>query len=76
MKDLPEPGEFNEKTKFIKGNNMAKASMEMLLYDYYAKYNKKPLVDYIGHSRGYANVGISLGMDDINVTLKKNTGSP
>ncbi len=71
MKNLPEPEEFNEKVKFIKGNNMAKASMEMLLYDYYAKANKKPLVDYIGHSRDSANVGISLGMDDINVTIKK-----
>ncbi len=71
VKGLPEPDEFNEQVKFIKGNNMAKASMEMLLYDYYAKANKKSLVDYIGHSRGYANVGISLGMDDINVTLKK-----
>jgi len=71
VKNLPEPEEFNEQVKFIKGNNMAKASMEMLLYDYYAKANKKSLVDYIGHSRGFANVGISLGMDDINVTLKK-----
>ena len=71
VKDLPEPQEFNKKTMFIKGNNMAKASMEMLLYDYHAKVKEKPLVEYIGKSRGYANVGISLGMDDINVTLKK-----
>ena len=71
VKDLPEPQEFNKKTTFIKGNNMAKASMEMLLYDYHAKVKEKPLVEYMGKSRGYANVGISLGMDDINVTLKK-----
>ncbi len=71
VKDLPEPQEFNKKTMFIKGNNMAKASMEMLLYDYHAKVKEKPLAEYMGKSRGYANVGISLGMDDINVTLKK-----
>lgn len=71
VKDIPEPGEFNKKTAFLKGNNMAKASMEMLLYDYYAKMKGKPLAEYLGKNRGYANAGISLGMDNINVTLKK-----
>jgi O-succinylbenzoate synthase len=71
MKDLPEPEEFNLKSGFIKGNNMAKAAMEMLLYDYHSKLKGKALYKYMGQSRGFANVGISLGMDDINVTLKK-----
>lgn len=71
VRDLPDPIAFNDKIRFIKGNNMAKASMEMLLYDYYAKLNKKPLSEYIGKSRGYANVGISFGMADINKTLKR-----
>ena len=71
LKDLPDIEQFNEKIKFVKENNMAKAAIEMLLYDYYSKLNKKPLYKYIGKTRGYANVGISLGMDDINITVKK-----
>lgn len=71
VKELPDHEQFQEKTKFLKGNNMAKAAMEMLLYDYYSKAAKKSLYKYLGSSRGYANAGISLGMDDINITLKK-----
>ncbi|MEM3252766.1 MAG: o-succinylbenzoate synthase [Thermoplasmata archaeon] len=71
VQQLPDPEEFQEKTKFLKGNNMAKAAMEMLLYDYYSKVENEPLYRYLGNSRGYANVGISLGMEDINVTLRK-----
>ncbi len=71
VKKLPEPEEFNAMSRFIKGNNMAKAAMEMLLYDYHAKLTGKPLGTYMGRTRGYANVGISLGMDNINITLKK-----
>ncbi len=70
LKDLPDIEEFNNNIKFVKENNMAKAAIEMLLYDYYSKLDKKPLYKYIGKTRGYANVGISLGIDDINVTIK------
>ncbi|MEM0139778.1 MAG: o-succinylbenzoate synthase [Ferroplasma sp.] len=71
IKQLPGHEEFIEKTKFLKGNNMAKAAMEMLLYDYYSKLENKPLYRYLGNTRGYANVGISLGMEDISITLRK-----
>ena len=71
VKELPEPDEFNKRMGFIKGNNMAKAAMEMLLYDYHAKLRGKPLDKFLGKSRGHANVGISLGMDNIETTLKK-----
>ena len=69
--EVPSPAEFNERSRFIKGNNMAKAAMEMLLYDYHAKLEGMPLSKYMGKTKGHADVGISLGMDDINITLKK-----
>ena len=72
IKDVPTPEQFNERSKFVKGNNMAKAAIEMLLYDYHSKLAKKPLYKFISDkSRGYAIVGVSLGIDKIDVTLRK-----
>lgn len=68
--DLPKPEEFMERCKTIKGHNMAKASIEMLLWDYHSKIEEKPLYQYIGKSRGYALVGISIGMDETNRMIK------
>ncbi|MCL4323344.1 MAG: o-succinylbenzoate synthase [Candidatus Thermoplasmatota archaeon] len=72
IRDLPLPEEFNERARQIKGNNMAKAAMEMLLYDFHAKKEGASLVKYFKKEiRGYANAGVSLGIDDPNITLKK-----
>lgn len=72
VKLLPEPKEFMDLVSNVKGNNMAKAAMEMLLYDYHAKKNKKTLIQYMDRrSRGYANVGVSIGMDRIELTLNR-----
>ena len=71
VEDLPEPREFLERSERIKGHNMAKAAVEMMLWDYHAKKNGKSLVRSLGPSKGYADVGISLGIDRREVTLKK-----
>ncbi|WP_297215860.1 o-succinylbenzoate synthase [Thermoplasma sp.] len=63
--DLPDPATFMERVKGIKGHNMAKAALEMLLWDYHSKASNQPLYRYLGKSRGYANVGISIGMAKI-----------
>ncbi len=68
---FPTIDEYIERSKKIKGYNMARASIEMLLWDYYSKLNNKPLYDFIGESRGYANVGISIGMDDTEKMIKR-----
>jgi len=65
IKDVPEPSKFLERSEKIKGHNMAKAAIEMLLWDYYSKVKKIPLYKYIGESKGYALIGISIGIDDV-----------
>ncbi len=71
ISDLPDPSTFMERAKGIKGHNMAKAALEMLLWDYHSKVNDQPLYKYIGRSRGYANVGISIGMAKIEEMLEQ-----
>ena len=65
-----EPHKFNEKAKKIRGHNMAKGAVEMLLWDINAKRERKPLHEFLGKSKGYADVGISIGMSTIEDELK------
>ena len=65
-----EPHKFNEKAKEIRGHNMAKGAMEMLLWDINAKREGKPLHKILGKSKGYADVGISIGMSSIEDEMK------
>lgn len=67
----PSPEEFIRRASNIRGHNMAKAAVEMLLWDYFAKLEGKPLVRALGNSRGYADVGISLGMEEKQELLSK-----
>ncbi len=72
VKKLPRPCEYNEAIGFVKGNNMAKAAMEMLLFDYHSKVENIALDRYLDkESKNRADVGISIGMNQIDVTLKK-----
>ena len=64
MKDVPKPVEFLNRVKFVKGHLMAKAALEMLLWDYHAKVEGTPLYRYIGKTNGKAQIGISIGMAD------------
>jgi O-succinylbenzoate synthase len=58
----PEPGEFLEAVGDVRGHQMAKAAVEMLLWDYGAKVGGRPLDEALGESRGHAEVGIALGL--------------
>ncbi len=65
-----EPQKFNAKAKEIRGHNMAKGALEMLLWDINAKREGKPLHEFLGKSKGYADVGISIGMSTVEDELK------
>lgn len=67
----PSPQEFIRRASSIRGHSMAKAAVEMLLWDYFAKLEGKPLARALGNSRGYEDVGISLGMEEKQELLVK-----
>jgi O-succinylbenzoate synthase len=58
----PSPGEFLEAVDGVRGHQMAKAAVEMLLWDYMAKVEGRPLDEVLGEPTGYAEAGISLGL--------------
>lgn len=70
VSDVPMPGVFLERASWIKGHNMAKASLEMLLWDYHGRASGKQLARMMGESKGHADVGISIGMTDIDSTVR------
>ncbi len=70
LKKTQDPKEFSELSEYVNGHNMAKAALEMMLYDYIAKKEGKPLHEFIGKTKGYADVGISIGMSSLDNTLK------
>lgn len=68
ISDNPTPEEFNLRSERIRGHNMAKAAVEMMLWDLHSKIEKKPMVRCLGPSKGRADVGISIGIDKAEVT--------
>jgi O-succinylbenzoate synthase len=58
----PSPGEFLDAVEGVGGHQMAKAAVEMLLWDYRAKVDGVPLDEALGGSRGYADAGIAIGL--------------
>jgi len=58
------PNEVSERFKNIRGNNMAKASIEGAIWDLYAKQQGVSLAKAIGGKRKEIEVGISLGIQE------------
>ena len=71
VKDVPKPELFLERAAGIRGHNMAKAAVEMLLWDYHSKAKKIPLGRALGPSKGHADVGVSLGIAKRVVILER-----
>ncbi len=65
IKELPSPQEFNAMGKKVKGDNMARGAVEMLLWDYHSKAKGMPLHKYMGGTKEHIDVGLSVGMDSI-----------
>ena len=61
-REPPAPGEFLEAAKGVERGQMARAAVEMLLWDYRAKAEGRPLDEVLGASRGYAEAGIAVGL--------------
>lgn len=63
--EAPNPTVLFQASKRVRGNQMAKAAVEMLLWDYKAKAEGMPLDAILGSSRGYADAGIALGLGQV-----------
>jgi o-succinylbenzoate synthase len=60
---LKHPNEVNQLFAPIRRNQMAKASIEMAVWDIYAQIQKTSLAQVIGGTRSQIDVGISLGIE-------------
>ncbi len=62
LKEFEGPEEFLEAVEGVRGFRMAKAGIEMALWDLKAKLEGKPLYRLLGGVRNYVNSGVSIGV--------------
>ena len=67
----PAPREFTRMSERLEGNEMAKASVEMLLWDYRCRRELTRMADALGKSKGYAEVGVALGLERPEVLVER-----
>lgn len=58
----PEPAKFLRAFGEVEKSQMARAAVEMLLWDYEAKRRSAPLDRVLGESRGLAEAGVAIGL--------------
>ncbi|MED3912779.1 o-succinylbenzoate synthase [Peribacillus simplex] len=74
-KGIKEPKDVSEMFSYIRRNNMAKASLEMAVWDLYSKQKGQTLSAALGGKRSEIEVGVSIGIEDsIETLLKKVEG--
>ncbi|PZL72108.1 o-succinylbenzoate synthase [Enterococcus plantarum] len=60
--DIQHPKEVSVLFDVVKGNQMAKSSLETAIWDLYAKRNDKSLKEYFNDTRDHIPVGVSVGI--------------
>jgi O-succinylbenzoate synthase len=73
-KSLSEPLDFYESAKIFKGHPMAKAGMELALWDLVAKQKGVPLWELYGGKYKEIPVGVSIGIQDTPAQLIERIG--
>jgi o-succinylbenzoate synthase len=68
-KGIKEPKDVSEMFSYIRRNNMAKAALEMAVWDLYSKQNGQTLSSALGGSRSEIEVGVSIGIENSIETL-------
>ncbi|MGM0775974.1 MAG: o-succinylbenzoate synthase [Bacillota bacterium] len=68
-KGIQEPKDVSEMFSYIRRNNMAKAALEMAVWDLYSKLKGQPLSAVLGGKRSEIEVGVSIGIEDSTETL-------
>jgi O-succinylbenzoate synthase len=73
-KQVGHPDEFREIAVGVRGNKLAKAGLEMALWDAYGKQQGKSLRSLFGGERDKVAVGVSVGIQDSPEALLETVG--
>ncbi len=68
-KDVKDAADFQERISGIRGHNLAKAGVEMALWDLFGKRDKKSLREMLGGVRDKVEVGVSVGLQELPEVL-------
>src|SRR5512138_3090313 len=60
--DVPEAEDFQRRMEAIRGHHLAKAGVEMALWDLLGQRERKSLRDLLGGKRSTVDVGVSVGL--------------
>ena len=60
--EIDHPADFQNFASRVRGHNMAKAGVEMALWDAFGKHQGKSLLELLGGNRSKVEVGVSIGI--------------
>ena len=63
-KDIPDADDFQQRVAGIRGHNLARAAVEMALWDLLGKRDGKSLKEMFGGTRDTVEVGVSIGIQE------------
>ena len=63
-RDLPDPQDLQQRMAFVRGHLMAKAGLEMALWDLLGKSQGRSLRQMLGGQRTKVDVGVSVGLQE------------
>ncbi|MSP11673.1 MAG: o-succinylbenzoate synthase [Chloroflexi bacterium] len=72
--DIPTPAAFTEMVGKIRGHSMAKAGLEMALWDWFGQTQTRSLKEMLGGVRDRVDVGVSVGIQPDLPALVKTVG--
>lgn len=67
--EVKDATDFQSRVAFVRGHNMAKAGLEMALWDLWGKRDERSLADMLGGQRDKVAVGVSIGIKSDPQTL-------
>jgi len=73
--DVADPADLQLRLSHIKGHQMAKAGLELALWDLIGKSAGRSLVDLLGGVRPLVPVGVSVGLQDTTADLVQAVGN-
>ena len=73
-RDIADANDFQERVAGIRGHNLAKAGVEMAIWDLIGKREGKPLHELFGGTRTRVDVGVSVGLQESPAALVETVG--